>query len=197
MKQKTRSMPLQKLVLTALFAALTAVGAFIKIPTPWSAFTLQVFFVFMAGALLGPKYGCLSQVVYVGLGLVGLPIFTAGGGLGYVFQTTFGFLLSYIPAAAVVGLICHRKEDDVPSARRIVLACIAGLAVIYAVGMPYMGLIINVYLGKGKSLWYLLWAGMIPYLPFDALKIAVTAILAKPLIPALQKVSASHRPTFS
>ena len=92
------------LLLTALFAALTAIGAFLKIPTPWSSFTLQVFFVCMAGVLLGPKYGALSQLVYIALGLMGLPIFTAGGGLGYVFQPTFGFLLSYIPAAFVIGL---------------------------------------------------------------------------------------------
>ena len=50
------------LLLTALFAALTAIGAFLKIPTPWSSFTLQVFFVCMAGVLLGPKYGALSQL---------------------------------------------------------------------------------------------------------------------------------------
>ena len=66
------------LLLTALFAALTAIGAFLKIPTPWSSFTLQVFFVCMAGVLLGPKYGALSQLVYIALGLMGLPIFTTG-----------------------------------------------------------------------------------------------------------------------
>ena len=171
------------LILTALFAALTAVGAFLRIPTPWSSFTLQVFFVCMAGVLLGPKWGALSQVVYVALGLVGLPIFTAGGGLGYVFQPTFGFLLSYIPAALVIGLIAGGSA----SRRRLALACIAGLAVIYLIGLPYMALILNVYLGKGLSFSAILWAGMIPFLPWDALKIAVTVVLAGKLVPLLQK----------
>ena len=171
------------LILTALFAALTAIGAFLRIPTPWSSFTLQVFFVSMAGVLLGPKYGALSHLVYVVLGLAGLPIFTAGGGLGYVFQPTFGFLLSYIPAAFVIGWIA----GNTPSRKRLTLACIAGLAVIYLIGLPYMALILNVYLGKGLNLSAILWAGMLPFLPWDALKIAVTVVLGSHLLPLLQK----------
>lgn len=181
--------PTKQLILTALFAALTAVGAFIKIPTPWSAFTLQVFFVFMAGVLLGPKYAPLSQLVYVALGLVGLPIFTQGGGFSYIFVPSFGFLLSYIPAAWLVGMLTQRNC----SFPRVVLACVAGLAVIYLIGMPYMALILNVYLGKGMSVSALLWAGMLPFLPYDALKIVATAVLAKPLVPALKKISAASR----
>ncbi len=182
----TKHMPIKELVLTALFAALTAVGAFLRIPTPWSAFTLQVFFVFMAGALLGPKYGALSQAVYVGLGLLGIPVFVSGGGPSYVLQPTCGFLLSYIPAAAVVGRICGRNGR--PGFGRIVLACLAGLAVIYAIGLPYMGIILNVYLGKGMSVRQILWSGMILFLPYDALKIVLTGVLAKALIPALRRL---------
>ena len=171
------------LTLTALFAALTAIGAFLRIPTPWSSFTLQIFFVCMAGVLLGPRWGALSQVVYVGLGLLGLPIFTEGGGLGYVFQPTFGFLLSYIPAAFIIG----RVSGGSASRGRLTLACLAGLAVIYAVGMPYMALILNVYLGKSLGLMALLWAGMLPFLPWEAVKVAVTVVLAEKLVPVLQK----------
>ena len=172
------------LLLTALFAALTAIGAFLKIPTPWSSFTLQVFFVCMAGVLLGPKYGALSQLVYIALGLMGLPIFTAGGGLGYVFQPTFGFLLSYIPAAFVIGLIAGKSALR----RRIALACAAGLAVIYLVGLPYMGLILNVYLGKDVGVAAILWAGMLPFLPWDVVKIAATVVLAGVLVPRMKEM---------
>ena len=94
---------IRKLVYTALFAALTAVGAFLRIPMVYSSVTLQYLFTAMAGLLLGRRWGALSQAVYVLLGLVGLPIFTMGGGFGYVFQPTFGFLLGLIPAAWVVG----------------------------------------------------------------------------------------------
>ena len=181
-----KHIPVQKLALTALFAALTAVGAWIRIPTPWSAFTLQVFFVFLAGALLGPGYGALSQAVYVGMGLVGIPVFINGGGPAYFLQPTCGFLLSYIPAAAVVGLLCGREAA--PGFWRIVLACIAGLAVIYAIGLPYMALILNVYLGRDMSLRDVLWSGMLLFLPYDAVKIALAGVLARTLIPRLRKL---------
>ena len=161
----------RKLVYTALLAALTAAGAFMRIPMGYSSVTLQYLFTAMAGLLLGRKWGALSQLIYVCLGLVGLPIFTMGGGFGYVFQPTFGFLLGLIPAAWVVGAAAGESLDP----RRMALASLAGLAVLYAVGMPYMALILNVYMGKGMTLSALLWAGMLPYLPGDAVKIIVAA----------------------
>ena len=169
----------RKLVYTALLAALTAAGAFMRIPMGYSSVTLQYLFTAMAGLLLGRKWGALSQLIYVCLGLVGLPIFTMGGGFGYVFQPTFGFLLGLIPTAAVIGALTRRNASPV----RVALACVAGLAVLYAVGVPYMALILNGYMGKGMSVSGLLWAGMLPFLPGDAIKIAVTALLC----PLLRK----------
>ena len=169
----------RKLVFTALLAALTAAGAFLRIPLGVSSITLQFLFTAMAGVLLGPGCGALSQGVYVALGLMGLPIFTTGGGFAYVLQPTFGFLLGLIPAAAIIGAISGRSTSPL----RIALACVAGLAVLYAVGVPYMALILNSYMGKNMSLSALLWAGMIPFLPGDAIKIAVTALLC----PLLRK----------
>ena len=166
-------MSARKLVYTALFAALTAAGAFLKIPLGVSSITLQFLFTAMAGVLLGAGGGALSQAVYVALGLLGLPIFTAGGGFGYVLQPTFGFLLGLIPAAAVIGVMTRRSA----SPARIALACVVGLAVLYAIGVPYMALILNGYMGKGMSVSGLLWAGMLPFLPGDAIKIVITAVL--------------------
>ncbi|MCI6605428.1 MAG: biotin transporter BioY [Clostridiales bacterium] len=166
---KTRS-----LILTALFAALTAVGAFLKIPFPLSAITLQFFFTAMAGTLLGKKYGALSQAVYVLLGLVGVPIFALGGGFSYVFQPTFGFLLGLIPSAWVIGSLARRPLTF----WRSVTAMLAGLAVLYAIGVPYMALIANAYLGKGLTFWQVLKNGMLIYLPGDMLKIAAGSALS-------------------
>ena len=94
----------RSLLLAALFAALTAVGAFLRIPVGPISFTLQVFFTCTAGLLLGPWYGAASQAVYVLLGLIGVPIFTEGGGLMYVAKPSFGFLLGLIPMTLVIGL---------------------------------------------------------------------------------------------
>ena len=66
-------------------------------------------------------------------------------------------------------------------------ACAAGLAVIYLAGLPYMALILNVYLGRGVDLWGLLWLGMLPFLPADALKIAAAVFLSRRLLPALDR----------
>ena len=179
----TKHIPVRELALTALFAALTAVGAYIRIPTPWSAFTLQVFFVFMAGILLGPKYGALSQGIYLLLGLIGIPVFIGGGGPSYVLQPTFGFLLSYIPAAAVTGALCREAKYW-----RIAAACLAGLLVIYLIGLPYMALIVNVYLGKGLTFGQILMSGMVIFLPYDAVKIVLTGVLGKALLPVLDRI---------
>lgn len=72
--------PVRIMTLSALFAVLTALGAFIRIPFPLVPITLQTFFVFLSGTLLGSRAGALAQVLYVGMGLIGLPVFTGGGG---------------------------------------------------------------------------------------------------------------------
>jgi len=175
-------MQTKKLVFAALFAALTAVGAFIRIPFLYSAITLQVFFTILAGVLLGARYGALSQLVYVALGLLGLPIFTGGGGFGYFLYPTCGFLIGLVPFAWVVGRLTERKR----SFFRIVWASLAGLAVLYLIGMPYMAFILNVYLGKGMNLWAILMAGMLPFLPGDLAKILIVALAAPRLLAHTQ-----------
>ena len=175
---KTRDM-----ILVALFAALTAVGAFIRIPLGISTITLQLLFTALAGVLLGARLGALSQGVYVLLGLVGLPIFASGGGFQYVLNPTFGFLLGLIPTAYVIGALTERNG----SPGRIAFACLAGFAVLYCIGVPYMGVVCNAYLGKGLTFWQILKSGMLIYLPGDCLKIAVCAILAPQLDRALAR----------
>lgn len=178
MKNKTRMM-----ILAALFAALTAVGAFIRFPLGTMSVTLQFMFTAMAGVLLGAKWGAVSQTVYVVLGLVGLPVFTMGGGIGYVMQPSFGFLLGLIPTAWVIGRLTEKGNGH----WRIALACLAGLAVLYLIGLPYMYLIMKLYLHKSITVWTAVKAGMLVYLPGDAIKIALTVLLYKPLRRAIRK----------
>ena len=173
------------LVLTALFAALTAIGAFLGFKFVLASITLQFLFTAMAGVLLGRRYGALSQAVYVLLGLVGVPIFAQGGGFSYVLQPTFGFLLGLIPTAWVIGKIAE-KDRSVP---RLLLACFAGLAVLYLVGLPYIALIVNVYKGGNVSGMTLATAYMLPYLPGDCLKIVVSVILAPRILKAMERNS--------
>lgn len=177
-------MKIRTMTRVALFAALTAVGAFIRIPLGYSSITLQTFFTAMAGCVLCPWYGALSQLVYVALGLVGLPIFTQGGGIGYLMQPTCGFLIGLIPAAWVIGRIAGRK----PEPKQIVPACLLGYGVLYAIGVPYMALILNTFLGKGMGFSAIMWAGMIPFLPGDMIKILCITLLMPPILRQLDKL---------
>ena len=121
------------MVLCAMFAALIAVGAFIRIPIPYVPFTLQLFFTTLAGLLLGPKLGAASSLVYMITGLIGIPIFTEGGGPGYIFKPSFGYIIGFAAGAFVTGLIAQRKRK--PSFRRLLAAGFAGLALVYLFGM--------------------------------------------------------------
>lgn len=179
-------MKTKDMILVALFTALTAVGAFIRIPLGISTITLQLLFTALAGVLLGARLGALSQAVYVLLGLAGAPVFASGGGFQYVLNPTFGFVLGLIPTAYIIGKLT--EKDGSPG--RAALACLAGFAMLYLIGVPYMGVICNAYLGRGLTYWQILKSGMLIYLPGDCLKIAVCAILAPQLDRALARAGA-------
>lgn len=165
------------LVLFALFTALIAIGAFIRIPVPFCPFTLQLLFTTLAGLLLGSRRGAASIAVYVFLGLIGLPVFTSGGGPSYIFQPTFGYLLGFIGGAGLTGYIAH--QVPVPSLRRLLAADFAGLVIVYACGMVYLALINNVYLGTPISLWTLFVYCFVLPIPGDIFLCIVAAFLAR------------------
>lgn len=144
-------MKTKDLVLCAMFVALIAVGAFIKVPVPVVPFTLQFLFTMLAGLLLGPVNGALAVVVYIVLGLVGLPIFTQGGGPGYIFQPSFGYIIGFAVAAYVTGRIANEKSR--PGYRRLLAADFIGLFIVYAFGMVYYYVISNFVINTPIGLW--------------------------------------------
>lgn len=172
---------IRSLILAGAFAALTAVCGFFKIPLGFMSITLQTMMAALAGILLGPKWGAVSQGVYLALGLLGLPIFTQGGGVGYVFQPSFGFLLGFPLTAAVTGFLAGN------SCSALWLGFSAGVGILagYLIGTPYMGMILNVYMGKGLDVWTVVKTGCLIYLPGEAVKIVATAVIAPPLKKAL------------
>lgn len=125
-------------------AALTAVGAWIRIPIPQVPVTLQMSFVYLSGAWLGARYGALSQLVYVGAGLIGFPIFAKGGGPHYVFEPSFGYIAGFIPAACAAGLIGQRAS----SYRGFLAAAAAALTLVYIPGILWLYVILNFVLGQ-------------------------------------------------
>lgn len=173
----------RKIVLTALFAALTAVGAFIKIPIGPVPITLQLFFTALAGVLLGPYLGALSQIVYVALGLVGLPIFTGGGGPQYVLSPSFGYLIGFIIGAFVIGKITHNRSGL--SFLRALVGSLAGLLVIYVIGVPYLYFILNHVAHTSMTFGNALLIGFVVFLPGDLAKCILVALLGKRVVPIL------------
>ena len=172
--------------LCAMFTALIIIGGFIKIPIPPVPFTLQFQFTTLAGLLLGKKYGSLSALLYVILGLIGIPVFTKGGGLWYVFEPTFGYLVGYIPGAFVTGLIAHKEKE--PSKKRLLAAAFAGYAVVYAFGMLHCYIIMNYYLdGDGMKVWPLFVNCFLIFLPKDVVLTVLVSLAAKRILPATKK----------
>jgi len=172
-------------ILASLFASLTAVGAFIRIPIPYVPMTLQTFFVILSGTLLGPRYGAMSQLIYLFVGLAGVPVFANGGGPAYVLQPTFGYLLAYPIAAYTIGfLIWGSTVPDTlhVSVRRIMLANSAGLLIIYLVGLTVLYLNLNYVVSKPTSLTQTLWIGFALFIPSSLLKVVVATLLTPRLI---------------
>ena len=169
-----RKYDVQKLTLSGMMLALIVVGAYIKIPIPYVPFTLQFLFVTLAGQLLGAKTGSIVVATYIIMGLLGLPVFTAGGGISYVFQPTFGYLLGFVLAAAISGLIVEKFKFKY----RRYLANFVGIACMYICGVPYLYLLYILYFQQKIELVYILQVGILVQLPGDIILSCISAYMA-------------------
>lgn len=154
------------LTLIPIFTVLTAVGAFIRIPIGFVPVSLQSVMVVLSALLLGKK-AVYAQLLYVFLGLLGLPIFTGGGGIGYIFYPTFGYLLGFILGSYVMGYLRDRlKHYTFFSLFSITLL---GLLIIYTLGFTYLYLIRNIYISDPIQFSAALKFGALLFLPMDLL----------------------------
>jgi biotin transport system substrate-specific component len=176
---------IRMLVLCGLFSALIVVGAMIKVPLPGIPLTLQTMFVLLAGMLLGSRGGLIAVLVYIFMGLVGLPVFTGGGGLMYLFKPTFGYIVGFALGAFVTGWLVERNPDN--STKQLILAAVAGTAVIYAVGLPWYYVILNYYLNTPVGAATVMMSGFVMTLPGGIIKIALSVLLAKRLAPVIRQ----------
>lgn len=186
-----RAAPLRCYVFASVFAGLTAVGAFLRIPIPYVPFTLQDLFVLLSGAVLGPAFGFLSQMLYLTLGLLGLPIFANGGGPGYIFQPTFGYLLGFPIASMVVGVVVLYKMGNndglvLPSAGWFFLANLVGYVVIFTCGVLVLYANMRYMLGQPRGFIEVVKIGCLVFLPASAVKAAVAAYLAHKIFRIFQ-----------
>lgn len=174
------------MILIALFTALTAVGAFIKIPIPPVPITLQLAFVAYAGIFLGARNAMISQLLYIMIGLIGIPIFANGGGITYVFQPTFGYLIGFMLCATVIGYGVDRVKKLTFAG--VFSWSVLGLALVYLVGVLYLYGIVNLYFGKAMTITAALQAGMIPFVVKDLLVLVIVSWTAVRVVPKVNRV---------
>ena len=194
----------RKTVLTALFASLIIVGAYIRFPLPPVPITLQTLFVISASLLGGTAIGLSSVGIYLLLGAVGLPVFTAGGGLGILLGPTGGFLFGLLPAALLAGIAGNYAKKESPGPQYgseqnptdtdkknrehkktylllcIIFGTLATLA-IYAVGVPFLKY------NRSLSWKVAIQAGMLPFLIGDTIKLIVSVQLAQMFSPRIKE----------
>lgn len=183
----------RKIILVSLFAALTAVGAFIKIPLPHIPITLQTLVVMMSGNLLGHRLGALSQLLYLAVGLLGAPIFAYGGGPAYIFQPSFGYLLGYPVGAFLIGLLVHQlcppaKMKQMSSQRcfaLIFLSDLMGVLALFVFGLGYLFLTLRYgwylrleqLMAAGLNWEMALQTAVLVFLPLELIKILLATWL--------------------
>ncbi|HSO09394.1 MAG TPA: biotin transporter BioY [Desulfoprunum sp.] len=173
----TQTLDLHRLVLASLLAALIAVGGYIVIPVGPVPIVLQNLFVLVAALLLGSRWAAASVAVYLLAGACGLPVFAGGGGgLGHLFGPRGGYLFGFLIAAWVVGRISELSRQR-PVAE--IVAMVVGSLIIYAVGVPWLQLILGLSLGKALAV------GMYPFIPGDIIKIIAAYIIVKSVRPLL------------
>jgi biotin transport system substrate-specific component len=168
---KREQLTTRGMIYASLFGALTAMGALISIPLQPVPVTLQTLFLYLAGSLLGGSLGALSQLIYVILGVIGLPVFSGGkAGLGIFFGPTGGYVIGFVAGAFVTGRIVQSREN--PGLVWLVFAMLAGTAVVYSLGVLQLVLVGKLSLEKAAVV------GVLPFLPGDALKIAAASVIA-------------------
>jgi len=164
-----------------LFAAATSATAPVDMVHPLAPnvpITLQTLWVYLAGVVLGPLWAGVAFTLYLLAGLIGLPVFAGGNaGLGVVLGPTGGFLIGFPLAAMTVGAVAHGLDglaapDAIP-VPRLVLALVAGTAVVYAAGAVGYALVQAVGLVAAVS------AVVVPFLPVAGLKVAATVAIVR------------------
>ena len=173
----------QELIYCGIFAALIAVGAFIKVPVPVVPFTLQFLFTTLAGLLLGGKLGAFSVIAYLLLGLAGLPIFSEGGGIWYVFKPSFGYLIGFCIATYVTGTMAERMKFTI---KNLLAANFTGLLIVYAAGMVYYYIICNFVIDTPIGVWPLFLYCFLLAVPGDICLCILCAFFVKRIKPLLQ-----------
>ncbi|PIP18939.1 MAG: BioY family transporter [Candidatus Omnitrophica bacterium CG08_land_8_20_14_0_20_41_16] len=164
------------------FVILTALGAFVRIPLPFTPvpITLQTFFVLLCGAFLGSGLGALAQLSYIFLGILGIPLFSGtGSGLFYLFGPTAGYLFGFVLASLFIGRFVRQGQDNL---FKIFALFFTADLVLLAIGTLWLRFLF------GYTFKRLLFIGFLPFLAPDLLKAWFASILYFKLQSRLKEI---------
>lgn len=169
---------LREMILCAMFVALVAAGAFIRIPVGTDVYTLQFLFTLLAGLLLGARLGATAVATYILLGLVGVPVFASGGGPGYVLQPTFGYLIGFVLQAWYCGAAARRLPER--SFRRLLAVNGVGMAIVYVIGIGYFYFVSNYVIDAPIAVWpVIFYCGVLQIVPDFLLCVAAAGLAVR------------------
>ena len=176
-----RHLKARELALAAMFTAVTAVFAQLVVPLGFTPvpFSLAMVALFLCGALLGPRAAFLSQLCYLLVGAAGVPVFSQfGAGLQKLAGPTGGYLAAYPFMALVISLLLEKWGRGF---WRTCAAMTVGLALCYTMGTAQLMLL------TGSGVGAALMMAVVPFAPFDLVKIVLSAVLAAALRRALRQ----------
>ena len=174
-----------KLLMSLMMACLTGIMAQIVIPLPWTPvpITAQTFAVLCSGLFLGRKYGCLSQILYIVLGIVCVPWFGGmTGGIEIFLGSTCGFFIGFVIASYFIGLITERYAEARNFTSMVIIIGIANFALIYIPGLAGLALWMGLQ-GATFSAMDILMIGLVPFIVGDIVKILGAASVSKVFLP--------------
>lgn len=175
------------LTLSALFCTLICVGSFIRIPMPnMMPMTLQTFFVLLTALALPLKASTLAVITYVALGLVGLPIFSGGGGLGYVLMPNFGFIIGFVIATVIISVLTQKLKNR--KLWHYIVISFLGITVIYIIGILYFACITNILNNNDYTVIWLIQTLFLPFLPKEIICVILASLSAYKIRPYITKI---------
>ena len=148
--------------------ALMAVGAYIQLPLGPVPLSLQTFFVLLAGFVLGPAHGALAAALYLAAGVVGLPVFAGGSsGIASLAAPTGGFLLSFVPMAAIAGVATRNVSQSWSWSRGFAWGAVASVGA-FVLGVPWLALVLDLDWRDALDI------GCLPFLPGAVIKLVLS-----------------------
>ena len=175
-----------KIIMSFIMACFTGIMAQIIIPLPWTPvpITAQTFAVLCSGLFLGKKYGCLSQILYIVLGVAFIPWFGGmTGGLEIFLGSTCGFFIGFIIASYFIGAITEKYAKARSFTRMAIVIGIANFALIYIPGLAGLALWYSLTQGATLGIVDLLMMGLVPFVIGDIVKILGAASVSKVFLP--------------